>query len=514
MTTQPAASSSSTLRRRKRTIIVGAGLAGSLLAVYLSRRGHEVHVFERRPDPRAKGYQGGRSINLALSIRGLDALAGVGLDAPVMAHDAIPLRGRMLHAVSGETAFQPYSADPRDAINSVSRGGLNLSLINAAASEPNVTFHFNHPCTDCDLAAPAATFVTPDGRSVRVEADLIASADGAFSAVRLVMMKTDRYEYSQSYLAHGYKELTIHPAVDLRSRGTMVTDWSSDSASAAIARHSPPHDPRVAPVDPSLFALNPHALHIWPRGGAMMIALPNRDGSFTCTLFWPFEGEHSFAQLASTDRAGVDRFFRDQYASAHRLMPGLSDEYLRNPASSLVTVRSSPWQREGKVVLLGDAAHAIVPFYGQGMNAAFEDVKCLARSLDEHPSDQRSALEHYQALRKPNADAIAQMALDNFIEMRDKVGQPSFLYRKRVEQTLQRALPEEVASQYHLVSFTLTPYAEAYARGQALDRLIDRVVEQVPMHDAPPSNTPTDSPAMTAWRQRVLSAYEIAKSHA
>jgi len=514
MTIQPAASMSSPTRPRKRTIIVGAGLAGSLLAVYLSRRGHEVHVFERRPDPRAKGYIGGRSINLALSIRGLDALADVGLDAPVMAHDAIPLRGRMLHAVSGETGFQPYSADPRDAINSVSRGGLNLSLINAAASESNVTFHFNHPCTDCDLSAPAATFAAPDGRSVRVEADLIASADGAFSAVRLVMMKTDRYDYAQSYLEHGYKELTIHPATELRSKGVPIADWSKDSASDAVARHSPPHDPRVAPVDPSLFALNPHALHIWPRGGAMMIALPNRDGSFTCTLFWPFDGQHSFAQLATADRAGVERFFKDQYTSAHRLMPGLSDEYLRNPASSLVTVRCAPWQREGKAVLLGDAAHAIVPFYGQGMNAAFEDVKCLAQCLDAHPNDQRAALEQYQTLRKPNADAIAQMALDNFIEMRDKVGQPAFLYRKRVEQTLQRALPDEIASQYHLVSFTLTPYAEAYARGQALDRIIDRVVAQVPMHAAPPSTEPADSPTHRAWRENVLTAYAQAKSRA
>lgn len=445
----------------QRITIIGAGLAGSLLACYLAPMGYAVNVYERRSDPRAKGYLGGRSINLALSARGLWGLAGVGLDSIVMQRDALPMRGRIIHPSTGQTSiFQPYSKDPADAINSVSRGGLNLTLLNAAAALPGVRFHFDHPCVDVDLAekggggAPAAIFETAPGQHTRVESDLIIGTDGAFSAVRLRLLKTDRFDYSQSYLAHGYKELMIPPAADLPA--------------AALARITPHNG----------YALNPEALHIWPRGGAMMIALPNRDKSFTCTLFWPHEGPHGLSTLTTPEQ--VRTFFEQHYPDAARIMPTLEHDYLTNPNGSLVTVRCWPWQFGGNVALVGDAAHAIVPFYGQGMNCAFEDCRVLARCLSEHKNP-HDALLTYQSERKPNADAIADMALDNFIEMRDKVGSPEFLYQKKVEQTLHRLFPDRVHPQYNLVSFSTVPYVEAQRSGARLAGIVARVVERLPM---------------------------------
>jgi kynurenine 3-monooxygenase len=458
----------------RKVIIVGAGLVGSLLAVYLAHAGWSVRVYERRGDPRRKGYAGGRSINLALSARGLAGLRGVGfardggdlgLDRVVMQRDAIPMPGRMMHARDGALAFQPYSKDPRDAINAVSRGGLNLTLIHAAAECPGVELFFDHPCLDVDLAAPAATFQSPDGGAIRIEADLVIGSDGAFSAVRGMMQKTDRFDYSQSYLSHGYKELHIPP----RASAVRAAD-----AVGIAAREA--------------FAMEPHALHIWPRpapgrdeGGAMMIALPNMDGSFTCTLFWPFEGEHAFGPLErSNSREHITAFFEQHYADAVPLMPTLADDFLSNRTSSLVTVRCWPWQINGVVALIGDSAHAIVPFYGQGMNSGFEDCTALAACLREHPRDQRAALERYQSLRKPNADAIADMALDNFIEMRDKVADPAFLYRKKLEQAVHAAFADKVSPQYSLVSFSNVPYVEARRRGRELDAMLERVIVKLP----------------------------------
>lgn len=426
-------------------LIVGAGLVGSLLACYLARLGWRVRVYERRSDPRAKGYAGGRSINLALSARGLRGLAGVDLDRTVMDRDAIPMRGRMIHPVSGPLAFQPYSANPADAINSVSRGGLNLTLINAAAAYPNVELVFDHPCLDVDLDAPAAIFQNPSGGTTRVGADLIVGADGAYSAVRSRFQKADRFDYDQSYLRHGYKELHI-------------------PARAGDA-----------------FALDPHALHIWPRGGSMMIALPNRDDSFTCTLFWPFDGAGGLTSLATAEQ--VLEHFRRVYPDAVPMMPTLAHDYLSNPNGSLVTVRCFPWVR-GRVALIGDAAHAIVPFYGQGMNAGFEDCLEFADCLREHATDLTAALDQYQHRRRANSEAIADMAIDNFVEMRDKVGHPEFLYRKRVEQAIHALFPDRWTPQYHLVSFSTVPYTEARRRGRELDVTLDRVVARVPQSRA------------------------------
>ena len=445
----------------KSVTIVGAGLAGSLLACYLAKLGFRVAVYERRSDPRAAGYIGGRSINLALSARGLWGLAGIGLETDVLAH-AIPMKGRMMHPASlpaegGELPFQPYSHDSKDAINSISRGGLNLALINAAAKHEGVSFHFDHRCLDIDTDACAATFqheqsgVMGDGPIVRVESDLIVGADGAFSPVRGRLQKSDRFEYSQTYLSHGYKELHIPAVPDGKGK------WNG-------------------------YAIDPNALHIWPRGSAMMIALPNPDKSFTCTLFWPFEGEHSFANLKTAEQ--VRTFFKEQYPDAVPMMPTLEKDFLNNPTSSLVTVRCWPWvqnARGGKAVILaGDAAHAIVPFFGQGMNAAFEDVRVLAECLEKHAgrgeSWMQDAADEYQKLRKPNADAIARMALDNFAEMRDKVGSRAFLWKKKAEHFLHDLAPSTLMPKYHLVSFTTVPYAEALRRGTRIDRVLRLVM--------------------------------------
>ncbi|MFA6046136.1 MAG: FAD-dependent oxidoreductase [Phycisphaerales bacterium] len=448
-------------------IIIGAGLAGCLLAMYLAQRGHKVKVYERRPDPRAKGYIGGRSINLALSARGLWGLAGAGLDKSVLTHDAIAMPGRMLHDARGQTSFHPYSKNSTDAINSVSRGGLNLSLLTHAAALPGVEFFFDYACTDVDLDTPAAKLTTPDGREIVERADVVLGADGAFSPIRGRLQKTDRFEYSQTYLRHGYKELHVPPL------GT-----------------------------PSLregrFAMELHALHIWPRGGSMMIALPNLDKSFTCTLFWPYEGEHSFEQVTP---ANAVEFFKQHYPDAVPLMPTLEHDFRVNPVGSLVTVRCWPWQHAGKVAILGDAAHAIVPFYGQGMNCAFEDVRVLCKLLDDTQGDFAAVLPEFERRRKPNADAIAELAVDNFVEMRDLAARPDFQYRKRIERALHEAFPDAMTPQYNLVSFSTVPYTDAQAQGRRLDKVYRDVASVVHADEK------LDS---AEWTRRVIEAGKAA----
>jgi kynurenine 3-monooxygenase len=417
----------------QRIIIAGAGLSGALLACMLGKRGYRVDVYERRPDPRAKGFIGGRSINLALSTRGLDALARVGLTERVL-KDAIPMRGRMMHSVGGDLTFQPYSKDPKEAINSASRGGLNLTLLHAAAAYESVTLHFGKRTTDVDLEGPA--IVVQDevsGQSETVAGAVVVGADGAFSAVRGRLQKTDRFDYSQSYLAHGYKELTIPPTAA------------------------------------GEFAMEPNALHIWPRGGYMMIALPNADRSFTCTCFWPHAGENGFDRLGTEDQ--VMSYFKERFGDAVSLMPTLAEDYRQNPVGSLVTVRCQPWH-DRRAALVGDAAHAIVPFYGQGMNAAFQDCLLLDDLIERHGPDWDRVLPEYSAVQKPNGDAIADLALRNFIEMRDEVGSRLFLLRKQFEKILHRLLPGVYTPLYNLVSFSSIPYAEARRRAARQDRWV------------------------------------------
>ncbi|MBN8646176.1 MAG: FAD-dependent monooxygenase [Planctomycetes bacterium] len=416
--------------------IFGAGLAGALMAVYLARRGHRVELFERRPDPRRGTPERGRSINLALSTRGIAALEEIGLADEVL-RSAIPMRGRMIHPRSGPLAFQAYSKGAELAINSVSRSGLNSLLLSAAEREPGVRVHFSRRCLGMDFdTGKAEVLDVESGRTETIDTETVIGADGAFSGVRSSMQKRDRFDYSQDYLEHGYKELTIPAAPGATHR------------------------------------IDRNALHIWPRGTFMMIALPNQDGSFTCTLFWPYKGPHSFDTMPSGDAAL--EFFRREFPDAVPLIPNLKDDWEHNPAASLVTVRCAPWNVAGCAVLLGDAAHAVVPFYGQGMNASFEDCRSLARHIDASPDDLRSAYERYAHERKPNTDALAQLALDNFIEMRDKAGSPAFRRKKMVEHALEALFPRWYTSLYFMVTFSHTPYAEAKARAERQDRAVRR----------------------------------------
>ncbi|MFI7703647.1 FAD-dependent oxidoreductase [Nonomuraea sp. NPDC049480] len=398
--------------------IVGAGLVGCLLACFLARRDHHVTLYERREDPREQGPDRGRSINLAISERGIDALRRLGLDGKVLA-EALPMAGRMMHAPDGALAFQPYSADRAHAINSIGRADLNRELLDAASALPNVEVRFGHRLTGLDERRGRLEFGARTVDGVRV----VIGADGAYSAVRARLQQLPGVSFSQDYLDYGYKELSI-PARD------------------------------------GEFAMDPGALHIWPRGRSMMIALPNPDRSFTCTLFWPHE---SIAALDSPRK--IRAYFAGHYPDAFELMPGLVEAYQGNPVGHLVTMRCSPWHVSTDAMtigLAGDAAHAIVPFYGQGANCGFEDCVELDRCLAEAGDDFPQALELFER-RKEDTDVIARLALDNFVEMRDKVGSRMFLAGKRIEHALERVLPGYV-SRYELVSFSTTPYAEVERR--------------------------------------------------
>jgi len=414
-------------------VLVGSGLAGGLLAAYLGRRGYDVDLYERRADPREGNMLGGRSINLAISTRGIHALEQIGIADEALQH-AIPMRGRMIHDKSGTLHFAAYDVDPRKCINSIERASLNAAVIEAAQRYPNVRVHFNHKCTGVALAEAVCHLETETGK-LTVRGDAVIGVDGAFSAVRASMQRNiDNFQYDESYLAHGYKELTIPPATD--------GSWRIEK----------------------------NALHIWPRKSFMMIALPNPDGSFTCTLFWEFEGPRSFATTNTDD--DVRRFFGEEFPDAVPLMPTLLEDFKNNPTGSLVTIRCAPWFYRGKVCLLGDAAHAVVPFYGQGMNAAFEDCVVLDECLDKFPDNRERAFAKYFECRKENADALADLAIGNFIEMRDKTASRTFRAKKKLDHLLEAALPGKYLPLYTMVTFTRIPYAQAARRARLQDRIL------------------------------------------
>jgi len=414
-------------------VLIGSGLAGGLLAAYLGRRGYDVDLYERRADPREGNIVGGRSINLAISTRGIHALEQIGIADEALRH-AIPMRGRMIHDKSGDLHFSPYDVDPKKCINSIGRAALNTTVIEAAQRYPNVRVHFNHRCTVVDLDTPTVQLETEDGR-LSARGDAVIGVDGAFSAVRQSMqLKIDNFQYDESYLAHGYKELTIPPG---------------------------PHDS---------WRMEKNALHIWPRKSFMMIALPNPDGSFTCTLFWEFEGPRSFATTKTDD--AVRRFFDEEFPDAVPLMPMLVEDFRQNPTGSLVTIRCAPWSYQDKVALVGDAAHAVVPFYGQGMNAAFEDCVVLNECLQKFPDNRERAFREYFSRRKANTDALADLAIGNFIEMRDKTASKTFRAKKKLDHLLERLLPGIYLPLYTMVTFTQIPYAEAARRARLQDRIV------------------------------------------
>jgi len=421
----------------KHITIVGGGLVGSLLAVFMAKRGHTVHVFERRPDPRKTDVYAGRSINLVVSHRGWTALRAAGVEEAVQ-RIVVPVYARMTHDRDGKLTRLPYSIDER-AIHSVSRGELNKVLLTEAEKLPNVTLHFDHRCTGVDLDTATCSFHDEvEGDNIAVRADVVLGADGAPSAVRQEMMK-GRFNFSQSFIEHDYKEIAFPPNAD----GTPQMD--------------------------------PNCLHIWPRRQFMMMGLANTDGGFTGTLFMPHEGEYSFDTI--TDEQDLKRFFEAHFRDAIPMLPDLAEQYFRNPQSNLAIIRCAPWTHKDKVALVGDSAHAIVPFYGEGMNSGYEDCKVLNDLLNEHGDDDwGTVLDAYGRARKPNGDAIADLSLRNFVEMRDLVADPRFILRKKIEGRLQQRHPDKWLPLYSQVKFSDIPYVDAWNEGLRHDRIMEEVL--------------------------------------
>lgn len=415
--------------------IVGGGLSGSLIAVYLAKRGFDVHLFEKRPDMRKNNISAGRSINLALSERGINALKKVGIDKQVLA-TGITMAGRMMHTKSGELNYQPYGKEGQ-AIYSVSRGLLNIKLVELADEFSNITIYFNSNCVDANLKEGIAYFEDENGNRSEFKADRVIGSDGAFSAIRYEMQTKGRFDYSQTYLEHGYKELCI-PS---NTKGE--------------------------------FQLEKNALHIWPRESFMLIALPNLDGTFTLTLFFQLDGPLSFDSIKTP--ADLDAFFDTYFPDVKTLIPELHHDFFNNPTGQLCTVRCFPWTN-GKMALIGDAAHAIVPFYGQGMNCSFEDCVVFDEMLEKHYPNWENIFSEYQKSRKPNADAIANLALQNFVEMRDLVGDKDFLHFKHVEHDLTKLYPGIFRSQYELTTFTNEPYKYALEQGARNSEMVKKII--------------------------------------
>lgn len=467
--------------------LVGGGLVGSLLAVFLARRGFQVDLFERRPDMRKETISAGRSINLAISTRGIRALEKAGMDTSVLAQ-AVQMRGRMIHTkaadgVAGELVFQPYGKDESECINSISRATLNKLLMDKAEASGKVRIHFRQKASDIDFAENILTLedescFAPGASGAPVPykcaADIVIGTDGSASRIREEMMKRDGYGSTTSRLDYGYKELVIPPAPG------------------------------------GGFLMERNALHIWPRGSFMLIALPNFEGSYTCTLFLPFTGPVSFEKL--TDKHQVQEFFQKEFPDAVPLIENLTDTFFENPTGHMDTIKSGPWNVDGSALLLGDAAHAVVPFYGQGANCGFEDLTVLDECIDDHlkkggnlyidhrvsgetrdgqdsgeghrrmkegGSNWKSIFDDLFSRRKVNCDAIADMAVENFTEMRDKVADPRFLMFKAVEKILEKSFPGEYRSRYSLVTFSNAPYKLALDVGIVSDEILGELCRDI-----------------------------------
>lgn len=427
---------------QKTATIIGAGLAGSLWAVYLSKAGYKVTVFERRPDIRKAEISAGKSINLALSHRGWKALREVGVEKIVQAM-AIPMYSRTMHDTEGNLTHQPYGEEGQ-AIFSVSRGGLNAAMMDIAEKKGNgnTTIHYNYKCYDVNFEEGIVYLKnTKTHESIEHQSDIVFACDGAFSAIRYkAFQKLDRFDYSQDYIDDGYRELLL-PA-------------NEDGS----------------------YKLDKNALHIWPRGRFMLIALPNENGSFTCTLFMPFENEEfSFDQL--TNKEQVNTFFKTVFPDFHAIMPDVAQQWSAHPLSSLAIIRCYPWTHK-KVALMGDAAHATVPFYGQGMNASLEDCYVLGELMKKHNEDWTQIFAEYQTSRKPDGDALQDLSLYNYHVMRDYVADPKFLLKKKLERRIHELYPDKYLSLYTMVSFSSIPYSEALKKGQQQDGFIESIMKK------------------------------------
>ena len=422
--------------------VVGGGLVGSLLATVLAKLGFEVEVFERRVDMRKEGGLAGRSINLAMSVRGIHALKKLGIENEVM-EKALPMTGRVIHPISGATLFQRYGKDDSECIYSISRSDLNKILMTLAEKTERVKIHFQERLIASDFKKNRLVFQNDiTKKQTVVSTTKIFGTDGSASLLRHTLRDELGHKESESDLSYGYKELTLPAGTD------------------------------------GGFLMAKNGLHIWPRGSYMLIALPNFAGSFTCTLFLSHQGELSFESLTTTEK--VEKFFKEQFPDVQKLIPDLTEQFFSNPTGHMVTVKCFPWHHSDQMVLLGDSAHAIVPFFGQGMNCGFEDVSYLWHLLEKNMSLQqeinwKNIFSEFSRIRKPNADAIAQLAVENFVEMRDKVGDPGFLLKKEVEKLLEKEFPGDYISRYGLVTFSRIAYSVAVKAGLLEDEILEKL---------------------------------------
>ncbi len=426
------------MEQKKEVVIIGAGLVGSLWAVYMSKAGYNVTIYERRSDIRKAEISAGKSINLALSVRGWTALDAVGVGDEIR-KIGIPMYGRMMHDLKGNLSYQPYGKEGQ-AIYSISRGKTNAVMMDMAEKLGDATIHYNHDCKKVDLNAGIVTLTnTLTNEEVTVKADLVFGVDGAFSAVRYnSFQKLNRFNYSQNYISDGYREILL-------------------------------------PANPDgSHKLDKHALHIWPRGRFMLMAMANEDGSFTCTLFMPHEGgENSFDKL--TSREAVNKFFSTTFPDFYEMMPNIADAWEDHPLSNLAIIRCYPWTN-GKVALMGDAAHATVPFYGQGMNAGFEDCTVMNRLMHKHNHDWDAIFAEYSVERKPDGDALQDLSVENYYVMRDYVADPAFILRKKIEAKFSELHPDRWLPLYSQVTFSNIRYSDAYRQGNVQSEIMDEIM--------------------------------------